>query len=298
MKRWVTAACVVAALSTPSAQTNEAALKQFFEGRTVTVRMDLPGTSAGVDVFPDARQPMDLDQYSARIKANGVAIHSGDPVMITKVHVKEKVIEFQLGGGGFGTFGDDTSTSVYVPSTSKSEREKRLERELKDEQDARRKREIRDELDRLRREREREDERNRAAATVAEEQKRVRIAQQRLHSGSRLNIRYQNGVPPGLQADGVMRALEEYVDFGALGRPAANDRPPAVVKHRPSPDGGVLHKGMTRQEVDAALGRPERESQHMEGTLRVVTAVFTRGDQRVEAEFVEGVLIRYAIASR
>ncbi|PYR74693.1 MAG: hypothetical protein DMF86_17855 [Acidobacteria bacterium] len=299
MKISVAAVCAVLAAPPVCAQTSEAALKQFFEGKTVTIKMDLPGTSDGVDVYPDARRPMDFDQYSARIKANGVAIHSGDAVMVTRVRLKEKLIEFQLAGGGFGTFGDDTSSSVYVPSTPKSERERRLERELKDEKDSARRREIRDEIDRLRRTREREDDRNRAVATVAEEQKRERIAQQRLRSGSRFNIRYQNAVPPGLGADGVMRALEDYVDFGGPRDAAASDRPPSAVELRQMPvNAGALHKGMSRQEVEETLGRPERESQRTEGTLNVITAVFSRGDQRIEAEFVEGVLIRYAISSR
>lgn len=36
----------------------------------------------------------------------------------------------------------------------------------------------------------------------------------------------------------------------------------------------------------------------MEGALKVVTATYSRDDQRITAEFVEGVLIKYSIASR
>src|SRR5215210_3107327 len=49
--------------------------------------------------------------------------------MITRIKLKDKLIEFQLGGGGYGTAGDDTDTSAYVASVPKSIREKTLERE-------------------------------------------------------------------------------------------------------------------------------------------------------------------------
>ena len=35
--------------------------------------------------------------------------------MVTLVKVKKDIIEFQLDGGGFGTFGDNTSTSSNIP---------------------------------------------------------------------------------------------------------------------------------------------------------------------------------------
>ena len=133
-----------------------------------------------------------------------------DDVTLTGT-VKEKLIEVHLGGGGYGTFGDDTSTSVYVPSEPKSKREKDLEKEIKNEPDPGRKRRLQTELDDLKRAREREDRRNQAAATEAAEEKRQRVAEQRLHGGSRFNIRYQNGVPPGVTPGGIMAALAEYV---------------------------------------------------------------------------------------
>jgi hypothetical protein len=49
--------------------------------------------------------------------------------MITKIRVKSNHIEFQL-GAGYGTMGDETSSSVYVESAPKSNREKNLESAL------------------------------------------------------------------------------------------------------------------------------------------------------------------------
>ena len=55
---------------------------------------------------------------------------------------------------------------------------------------------------------------------------------------------------------------------------------------------------MTLAEVEAALGRPEKTTERSEGSLKVVTATYSKDDQRITAEFVEGVLIKYAISSK
>jgi hypothetical protein len=300
----VASALVATAVPVLAQGPGEPELKDFFEGKSVRVRIDMPASSQGIDVFPDARRAINFDEYSARVKASGIAIRTGDAVLVTKVRVKDKLIEFQLAGGGYGTFGDDTTGSVYTPSTPKSNREKDLERLVKNETDATRKRNLQRELDDLKSRRAREDLRNQTAAAAASEAKKARIAETRLHSGSRFNIRYQNGVPPGLGPDGVMRALAEYVEF-----PFAADRRPASPSPRESlappaeprsqmAGTGTIRKGMTLAEVEQSLGRPERTTDRMEGTLKVVTSTYSRDDQRITAEFVEGVLIRYSIASR
>jgi hypothetical protein len=287
--------------SSADAQT-EAALREYFEGKTIVVKLDMPATSEGVDVYPDARQPIDFSRYAARLKAAGTAVRSGESIIVTRIRVKEKNVEFHLGGGGFGTFGDDTSTYVYVPSTPKSNREKDLERAVRTETDAARKRQLQRELDDLRREREREDRRNETVKAAAEEEKKQRIAQQRLHGGSRFNLRYQNGVPPGLTPDGIMGALAEYADFpwtkttAQASRPAPSASSPET--RRPMPGAGGLYKGMLWADVEQALGKPEKATERTEGTLKVTTAIFSRDDQRIQAEFVEGVLIRYSISSK
>jgi hypothetical protein len=285
------AATLCALLAAPCAfAQSEDALRQYFEGKTVVVKLDMPAAQTGVDVYADARRPLNFDEYSARLKANGVAIHSGDTVMVTKIRVKDKLVEFQLAGGGYGTAGDDTSTSVYVPSVPKSNREKDLERDVKAETDPARKRRLQRDLDDVRREREREDQRSKAAAAVASEQKRQRIAEQRLHGGSRFNVRYQNGVPRGITPGGIMAALAEYVDFRFAA--AASPRTTTPVS------ASALKKGMMWDDVRRAFGEPEKTSDRMEGRLKVTTASFASGDQLIEADFVEGVLIRYSISSR
>ncbi len=302
MSRLLLSVCLVA-LAAPAYAQSEAELKNFFEGKNVRIKMDMPATQQGIDVYPDARRAVNFEEYSARLKSTGVAIRNGDSVLVTKVRIKDKLIEFQLAGGGYGTFGDDTNGSVYTSSTPKSNREKDLERLVKSETDAARKRRLQRELDDLRAERAREDLRNQAASATASEAKKTRIAENRLHSGSRFNIRYQNGVPPGLGPDGIMRALADYVEF-----PFATDRPqPAAMRdtraaspelRRQMAGTGAIRKGMTIAEVEDSLGKAEKTTERSEGALKVVTAIFSRDDQRITAEFVEGVLIRYSIASK
>jgi hypothetical protein len=216
-------ALLLIAVAAPAAAQNEAALKSYFEGKRITVRLDMPGDADGVDVHADARIALDYGKYKDKLKRYGTAIHSGDTVVVTLVKVKKDLIEFQLGGGGFGTFGDDTSTSANLPLIEKSSRERELEKRIKDEDDRDRRHRLEGELDDLRDHRERENRRIMAERARIEEAKRERIAAERLRGGSRFNIRYEDRVPAGMRPEDVVSALAEYVDFGE--RPAA--RPPA-----------------------------------------------------------------------
>lgn len=61
-----------------------------------------------------------------------MALRDGDLVRVTTVTLKAKNVEFQLGGGGYGTAGDD-SGSVYLPAITKSNRESDLEKQVRNE---------------------------------------------------------------------------------------------------------------------------------------------------------------------
>jgi hypothetical protein len=256
------------------------------------VKLEMPGTEAGVDVHPRAAQPIDFPQHASRLKRFGTAIRNGEEVLVTRVKVKRDLIEFQLAGGGYGTFGDDAG-SVHVPTASKTEREKNLEKEVPRVTDPALKKRLREELDALRKEREREDARNRAEAAQAEQAKQANIRQRRIEGGSRFNVRYRDGVPPdALTPDGLMAALSEYLDFS----PMLAQRSPDPAPRDPA-RGDELRKGLTVDEVDALFGRPESIAERKEGTLSVSTSVYRSRDRRITAEFVEGVLIRFVIGS-
>src|SRR5438093_11510391 len=203
----VLAAGVAAASAAPAAAQNEGALKSFFEGKRVTLRIDMPGTSDGVDVQGDAKQAIDYPRYRDSLKRYGTAIHSGDSITVTLVKVKKDLIEFQLGGGGYGTFGDDTSTSVYVPDATKTEREKQLEKIVRDEPDRDRRRRFERELDDLRDRRERENRRIAVERERASEAKAERIAERRLRGGSRFNLPHDHRAPTGIRPGAMLPAL-------------------------------------------------------------------------------------------
>lgn len=209
-------ACLLLLAPVVAAQ-SEGDLRAFFEGRRVRVKIDMPATHEGVDCHFGKRPPLDFKGYSTRIRQFGVALRNGDEVMITAVKVKSKNIEFQLGGGGYGVFGDD-SGFVAAQSVPKSNREKDLERDLKKERDPDQRERMERELNRLRDRREREQRREREEAARLTEIKQQEIAQKRLEAGSRFNLWYperylKESVPTPRD---VMDLLSEWVDFGAL----------------------------------------------------------------------------------
>ncbi len=288
--------CGILALAAPAAAQGEDALRRTLEGKRVTLKIDMPGTADGVDVQADSRQPIDYREYGDRLKRYGTSIPAGASATVTVIKVKKDLIEFQLSGGGYGTFFDDTSTSVNMPLKEKTSREKDLEKKIRDETDKRRKREMEDELDDLRARRDRENRRIEAERVVAEERKKERIAGQRLKGGSRFNLRYDKAVPSGIRPEEVMAALAEYVDFsGGRFVPTETTLRPAV---EPPGEQVLPRKGMTRAEAERAFGRPSAASDRREGALAITTLTFDAGDRRITAEFVEDILLRYTIASR
>jgi hypothetical protein len=301
---WRLALLPLVLAAAPLRAQSEVQLRQYFEGKRVTLKIAMPGTEEGVDIYPGTGRPLDYPRYADRLKDHGTAIRSGDDAMITKIRVKSKHIEFQLDGGGYGTMSDETSTSVNVPSTPKSRREKNLEAELKRENDPVKRRELKEELDDLQNDREREDARNRAEVADAGEAKKQNLRQRRLEGGSRFNVRYRDLLPEAvLTPAGLEAALAEYVTFPSLPVNTLASNPsvePAELEDRdatPAPRSGLPRKGMTASEVGALLGEPVQTSDRAEGNLRVVTRTYRSGDGQVTAEFVEDVLFRYSVTS-
>src|ERR1700730_8238400 len=85
---------------------DEATLRKTFEGKRVTVKIEMPASEEGVDVFPGTDRPINFPKLAGRLKKYGTALREGESALVTKVKVKSGVIEIQLGGGGYGTAGD------------------------------------------------------------------------------------------------------------------------------------------------------------------------------------------------
>lgn len=204
---------------------DEAGLRRAFEGRMVRVKIDMPGTHEGVDIHWGKEQPLDVKSYAQRLKNNPVAVARGDSILVTIVRVKSKNIEFQLGGGGYGTFGDDSGT-VPVPSVSKTSRQKQLEDDAKKESDPKRRDSLNREISRLEDDRRREESRARARADELRAQKRFEVDEKRRRGGSRFNVwfpdKYLTGNTP--MPEELERILSEWVEFQPAQLPPA---PPA-----------------------------------------------------------------------
>jgi hypothetical protein len=273
---------------------NATALSQYFEGKQVVVKMDMPGSQEGVDIYPQRPNPLDAKAYGRRMKSFPVSLRTGDSVVVTTVKVKDKLIEFQLGGGGFGTFGDNTDTSVNFIPANKSQREKDLEDQLKHTDDRDERDRIQRKLDDLRRQREHDDQRNRAMAERAAAIKRERVNEERAKAGSRFNLKYDGKVPPNLTPQDVTAALSQYVSFppelAGAGQPPAIAVPPSTAG-----PAGNLHKGMRQDEVRALFGAPTNTADANRDGLQVHSETFVRGNSTIHTQFVNGVLVGYSV---
>jgi hypothetical protein len=190
------------------------------------------------------------------------------------------------------------------------------------------------ELAGLRSARERENGRAAAEAQQANLAREASIRSKRLEAGSRFNIRFKQGFTADATTPaGVMRALAQYADFGALaagvagtaGAAPAGAAPAGVAPvaafaaagggptptafaagggavpvraAAPAAGPGALRKGMTLAEVEAALGPAATAAEAKDGSMTVTRRTYRPEGLQVTASFVAGVLVDYAITPR
>jgi hypothetical protein len=287
-----------------AAAQNPDALSPFFEGKQVVVKMDMPGTQKGVDIYPGRPQPLDVKSYAERLKDYGISLQKGDSVMVTKVKVNKDNIEFQLGGGGFGTARDNTDTTVHFTPANKSDREKELEDQLRDETDPDRRRSLQRELDYVRSERERRDRIDRARAENDAARREQQVGISRQQGGSRFNIRLDaKNMGDSLTPQVVEDALAQYVSFPgdmhqtATAPPSAPSTLVARPADQPADSAQGLKKGMTREQVETMYGKAVESHDHSVNGMTVTSCVFRGKDASVQADFVNGVLVQYQLSS-
>jgi hypothetical protein len=285
-------------------QADAASLESYFTGKQVVVKIDMPGSQKGIDLKYNKPSPMDWNDYSSRLKANGVAIRKGDVARVTKFVVKSDMIEFQLNGGGFGTAGDDSSTVVSATLVPKSQYEKDLEKQIAATTDAKKKRDLQSDLDRERSRRERLNAKNQSDAQIASQLKAQQVADRRLQGGSRFNLRWQGSIPSDSRnPEAVTKLLADYVDFNVAdaGGPPANPPAPAGAASGNAGSGSAaqLKRGMRLDEVSNLLGQGKvlSESVSNEG-LKTQVFEYTTADSVVNVTCVEGVVVKYSISSR
>jgi hypothetical protein len=296
-----------------SGQGDPASLEGYFTGKTVVVKVDMPGTEKGVDLDFEKAAPLDWKPYSSRLSDFGIAIHKGDAARITKIALKSDHIEFQLNGGGYGTFGDSTSTEVKPKDVDKSKYEKDLEKQVKDTKNPKEKQDLQTQLDKEVEKRERQEQANKQEAAAATQVKVQELAEKRANGGSRFNLNFKKTVPPDdRNPDAVMKLLAEYVDFDASVAPptgpvetaAPDTARPAYVPAASVPSNGSgspaqLKRGMAASDVSALLGNGQQISQSVSSDgLKTQVIEYTTADNVVDVTFVEGVVVKYTINSR
>lgn len=282
-------------------QADPNSLEGYFTGKMVVAKIDMPGSEKGVDLSFNKPSPMDWKEQSSRLTAFGVAIHKGDVARVTKIVVKSDHIEFHLDGGGFGSFGDDTNTTVTATPVEKSAYEKDLEKKVAAATDPKQKHELQSDLDRERARRERQQAENQNAAMVASQMKAQQVAEKRLRGGSRFNLRWQGSIPSDdRNPETVMKLLADYVDFDATH--GGNAAPVAMAPAPVAAGGGdvsQLKRGMKIDEVSNLLGQGQVISQSVSNDgLRTQVVEFKTADSVVDVTCVEGVVVRYSMNSR
>ena len=295
----VIASVITSTLAASSALAQgEYALRTAFEGKTVTVKLDMPGTSRGVDVYPQEAIPVSFRDVADRTKDFTVALKMGQQVMVTKIVVKRDLIEFQLGGGGYGTLFDNAGSDISASQAGESQRERALRDSVKKAPNAAKKKAFERELNDTRSARERENTQARAQAAQANELREVNLRSKRSVSGSRFNIRYKPAVPSdAMTPAGVMQALAAYIDFPGV---AMTSAPMAAdnAGSQPAAGGSALasvRQGLLLADVEALLGPANTASESKEGVLTLMKRSYIHDGKKVVASFVNGVLIDYAI---
>jgi hypothetical protein len=254
---------------------------------------------------------MNWKEYSSRLKQSGAAIRKGDVARVTGIVVKKDMIEFQLDGGGFGTFGDDTNTTVAAKVAPKSDYEKSLEQQIANTDDPDKKRQLQRDLDRERARRDRENAINQSAAQVASQIKAQQVADKRLAGGSRFNLRWSKSIPENeLSPEAIMKLLVDYVDFSGLQAGGATPAAPAAQGIAPASQLGPsqspsaspteqLQRGMSLNDVANLLGQGKVLSESVgDNGLRTWVYEYVSGDRRAEVTFVEGTVVKFTISSK
>ena len=222
----IKAAIIAALLSTTAAGTAAAAapppanpvrdltrkLQKDITGAVVLIKLDMPATSHGLEVWPDRADPIAEKEYLERIK-RGIALHAGETSWVSEVRVGPKSLDILLGGGGYNYIMDaGASAAAGHGIAEKSQEQLQLETDIMgaatgtDHTGM----ESLNELSRRRNELERK----RLAGTQEEGAAPI-VARSRADlAGSRFTIRFEGKLPPeDITVAYIRQTLAEYLDF-------------------------------------------------------------------------------------
>jgi len=96
MRYFLFAVFIISLAASSAWAQSESDLKRFFEGKQIKLRIDMPDTEGGVNVYPERSQTLNYAEYAERLKKSEIAFRRNEPTVISKVRVKDKHIEIQL----------------------------------------------------------------------------------------------------------------------------------------------------------------------------------------------------------
>jgi len=224
---------LVVALLLPSVTAiSQNSLQSAFLNRRLWLRIDMPGTQLGVDIFPERPDQL-APNYQDLLRQFPPAYRAGDSATVTKFVIKKDHIEFQLDHGGFGQFGDNSDvTPVPFAPLPPSPDEIHLREKIEHEPDERDRRREQHFLDNLVQQRLAADAQNKAAADAATQAKIQAVVDRRMHGGSRFNITFNGRVPDNLTPHDIEEALHRFVSFRPL-EPGGYDAGPGAPQGYP-----------------------------------------------------------------
>lgn len=97
---------------------SESALKRYFEGKQVTLRIAIPATSRGVDVYPERAQSLDIKEYTERLEESGALLDRGQTASIKRLEVNSHRIKVILANStGFSIHFNRLESWMLTPAT-------------------------------------------------------------------------------------------------------------------------------------------------------------------------------------
>jgi hypothetical protein len=98
---------------------SESALKAYFEGKQVTLRIAIPQTSRGVDIYPERALSLDVKEYTERLNESGALLNRGERRSIRTIEFHSNRIEVTLAdtNTGFNIHFSRLESWMLTPAT-------------------------------------------------------------------------------------------------------------------------------------------------------------------------------------
>ena len=108
---------LIGSFSVTALANSESDLRQYFEGKQVTFRIDMPATKNGINIYPERSQSLNYEDYNAKLKEHGAAIHRGEKAAVTGLRLNGRNIEVQFNESRFNIRFERVESWMLTPAT-------------------------------------------------------------------------------------------------------------------------------------------------------------------------------------